>query len=194
MKLVLTTLLAGALAAVLLVPAVGAKPGNGNGNGNGPPAWAGGGKGAEASQKKPGTAVKEATHADNAPRTAETAAQKADKATQRAERRAARRAAHEAKEKPANPARACKLEREQLGAEAFAEAYGTNPNRANAFGKCVSATARDRGADEPAGDEGAEAGEEEPAEQEEATSEDEQEEPGEQASIVAFLTYLWPFS
>lgn len=188
MKLGLTTMLAGALAAVLLVPAVGAKPGNGNG----PPAWAGGGKGAEASQKKPGTAVKEAKHAENAARKAEKAAQKADKATQRAERRAARRAAHEAKEKPANPARACKLEREQLGAEAFAEAYGTNPNKANALGKCVSATARDRGADQPAGAEGAEAGEEETAEQDEAPPEGEQEESGGQPSIVAFLSYLWP--
>ena len=189
MKLGLTALVAAALAAALLVPAVGAKPGNGNGNG--PPAWAGGAKGAESSQKKPGLAVKAEKQAANAARKAEKAAQKSEKAAQRAERRAARQAAHEAMEKPDNPARACKLEREQLGAEGFAEAYGTNANKANAFGKCVSTKARDRG--ETADDEEAEAGEEEAAQQDEAPPADEQVESGEQASIVAFLSYLWPF-
>lgn len=182
MKLGLTTALAGILAAALLVPAVGAKPGNGNGNG--PPAWAGGAHGQESSQK-PGLAVKEARQAENA-------ARKAEKAAQRAERRAARQAAHEDMEKPANPARACKAEREELGDDAFAEAYGTNANKANAFGKCVSEKARDRGSEEPADEEEAAAGDEEVVE-EEAPADDEQGEPEESTSIVAFLSYLWPF-
>ncbi len=40
-----------------------------------------------------------------------------------------------------NPAQRCKAERAQLGDAAFARKYGTNPNLANAFGKCVSAQA-----------------------------------------------------
>ena len=35
-------------------------------------------------------------------------------------------------------AKACKAERASMGAEAFAEKYGTNHNLKNAFGKCVS--------------------------------------------------------
>jgi hypothetical protein len=35
-------------------------------------------------------------------------------------------------------AKACKAERGTLGAEAFKNKYGTNRNKANAFGKCVS--------------------------------------------------------
>jgi hypothetical protein len=37
-----------------------------------------------------------------------------------------------------NPAKACKAERDQIGESAFAEKYGTDRNRRNAFGKCVS--------------------------------------------------------
>ncbi len=37
-----------------------------------------------------------------------------------------------------NAAKACKAERAQMGAQAFAAKYGTNANKANAFGKCVS--------------------------------------------------------
>lgn len=191
MKLGLTTVLAGVLTAALLVPAVGAKPGNGNGNGNGPPAWAGGAKGQEASQKKPGLAVKEARMAEKDARKAEKAAQKAEKAAQRTERHAARQAAHEDMEKPANPAQACKAEREELGDEAFAEAYGTNANKANAFGKCVSEQARDRGSEPPAEEEEAAAGEDEVAEEEAPA--DEQGESDQSTSMVAFLSYLWPF-
>jgi len=40
-----------------------------------------------------------------------------------------------------NAAKACKAEREQSGVGAFKDKYGTNANKANAFGKCVSATA-----------------------------------------------------
>ncbi len=37
-----------------------------------------------------------------------------------------------------NAAKACAGERRSLGTEAFANKYGTNPNKRNAFGKCVS--------------------------------------------------------
>jgi hypothetical protein len=39
-------------------------------------------------------------------------------------------------------ARACAQERDQMGSDAFAEKYGTNRNKRNAFGKCVSKMAR----------------------------------------------------
>lgn len=41
-----------------------------------------------------------------------------------------------------NAAQACKQLRTQMGAEAFKLKYGTNANRSNAYGKCVSAMAR----------------------------------------------------
>jgi hypothetical protein len=37
-----------------------------------------------------------------------------------------------------NAARICKAERDAIGGTAFKNKYGTNPNKANAFGKCVS--------------------------------------------------------
>jgi hypothetical protein len=37
-----------------------------------------------------------------------------------------------------NAAKACKAERASLGAQAFRTKYGTNHNKMNAFGKCVS--------------------------------------------------------
>ena len=40
-------------------------------------------------------------------------------------------------------AKECKAERKAMGKEAFREKYGTNKNRKNAFGKCVSKTARE---------------------------------------------------
>jgi hypothetical protein len=49
-----------------------------------------------------------------------------------AERKAARRSA----------VKDCREERETLGAEAFADKYGTNANKKNAFGKCVSKAAK----------------------------------------------------
>ena len=45
--------------------------------------------------------------------------------------------AEEAKEFK-NAAKECAAERDEIGEEAFAEAYGTNENKKNAFGKCVS--------------------------------------------------------
>ena len=35
-------------------------------------------------------------------------------------------------------AKKCKAERESMGADAFKAKHGTNKNKANAFGKCVS--------------------------------------------------------
>jgi hypothetical protein len=37
-----------------------------------------------------------------------------------------------------NAAKACAGERRSMGTDAFADKYGTNPNKRNAFGKCVS--------------------------------------------------------
>jgi len=132
MKRGLTTVLAGALAVVLLVPAAAATPGNGNGNGNGkgngPPAWAGGGNGGGSGAGKPDWAGKSAG--------------KAEKAARKAERKAAREGAAEDGPKHMNPAWICKFERDQMDADAFVEEYGENENGANAFGKCVSKTVR----------------------------------------------------
>jgi hypothetical protein len=41
-----------------------------------------------------------------------------------------------------NPAQTCRALRASMGEEAFRNTYGTNPNKRNAFGKCVSQTAR----------------------------------------------------
>jgi hypothetical protein len=41
-----------------------------------------------------------------------------------------------------NAAKTCADERKDAGDEAFAEKYGTNKNKSNAFGKCVSKTAK----------------------------------------------------
>jgi hypothetical protein len=43
-----------------------------------------------------------------------------------------------------SPAQACRAERTAMGEAAFREKYGTNRNKANAFGKCVSAKAKSR--------------------------------------------------
>ena len=42
-----------------------------------------------------------------------------------------------------NAAKLCKAEPKAIGNDAFAEKYGTNRNRRNAFGKCVSKKARE---------------------------------------------------
>jgi hypothetical protein len=42
-----------------------------------------------------------------------------------------------------NAARECAAEREDIGREAFEAKHGTNPNGANAFGKCVSKRSRE---------------------------------------------------
>ena len=43
-----------------------------------------------------------------------------------------------------NAAKYCKALRESKGVEAFAELYGTNPNKKNAYGKCVSKAAKSK--------------------------------------------------
>ena len=43
-----------------------------------------------------------------------------------------------------NAAKQCKAEREEIGTDAFAELYGTNPNKRNAYGKCVSGKAHEQ--------------------------------------------------
>jgi hypothetical protein len=52
-----------------------------------------------------------------------------------------------------NAAKECKAERAAIGAQAFAEKYGTNKNGKNAHGKCVSAKAKARNAEMDAKDE-----------------------------------------
>jgi hypothetical protein len=60
---------------------------------------------------------------------------KAKKAEEEAETEA-----EEAREQ--NAAKKCKAERASLGESAFKAKYGTNANKANAFGKCVSKLAK----------------------------------------------------
>ena len=43
-----------------------------------------------------------------------------------------------------NAAKKCKAERASMGEKAFAERYGTNPNKRNAFGKCVAKYSKDK--------------------------------------------------
>jgi curli biogenesis system outer membrane secretion channel CsgG len=43
-----------------------------------------------------------------------------------------------------NAAKYCKAVRDVKGVEAFQTAYGTNKNKKNAFGKCVSQKAREQ--------------------------------------------------
>jgi hypothetical protein len=50
--------------------------------------------------------------------------------------------AEEHEEAVANAAKQCKKERTDMGVDAFKAKYGTNANKANAFGKCVSANAK----------------------------------------------------
>ena len=45
-------------------------------------------------------------------------------------------------------AKLCKAERERIGVQAFKTKYGTNKNKANAFGKCVSGKSKDKSKDE----------------------------------------------
>ncbi len=49
--------------------------------------------------------------------------------------------------------KACKAERNSLGVEAFSEKYGTNHNKRNAFGKCVSGKSKGTKDDQDAKDE-----------------------------------------
>ena len=49
--------------------------------------------------------------------------------------------------------KACKAERNSLGVEAFSEKYGTNHNKRNAFGKCVSGKSKGKKDDKDEKDE-----------------------------------------
>jgi hypothetical protein len=49
--------------------------------------------------------------------------------------------------------KACKTERNSLGAEAFSLKYGTNHNKRNAFGKCVSGKSKGKKDDQDEKDE-----------------------------------------
>jgi hypothetical protein len=44
-----------------------------------------------------------------------------------------------------NAAKQCKKERSDMGVEAFKSKYGTNANKANSFGKCVSSKSKGSG-------------------------------------------------
>jgi ribosomal protein L33 len=56
--------------------------------------------------------------------------------------RRSRDEAAERKHAAANAAKQCRAERTDIGQQAFADKYGTNKNKKNAFGKCVSAKAK----------------------------------------------------
>ena len=51
----------------------------------------------------------------------------------------------EEQEATLNAAKQCKAERTQLGVQAFNDNYGTNANKKNAFGKCVSGKSKAQG-------------------------------------------------
>lgn len=48
-----------------------------------------------------------------------------------------------------NAAKACADERDSIGEDPFAERYGTNHNKRNAFGKCVSGKSEEGGEEKP---------------------------------------------
>ena len=52
-----------------------------------------------------------------------------------------------------NAAKECKAERDELGPQAFADKYGDNKNKKNAYGKCVSMKAQENKAEMDAEDE-----------------------------------------
>jgi hypothetical protein len=140
MKLGLKTLLAAVLAAALVVPAATAKPGNGNGNGQGggKPSWAGGGKPSSAgggTHGKPEWAGEGKGHDKKAEKAHKS---KGDETAESADTEQLTEPLHD------NPAFICRFERDMNGEEAFADKYGTNDNKANAFGKCVSEEAHAR--------------------------------------------------
>jgi hypothetical protein len=103
--------------------------------------------GAEA-QQKPGKGDMRAAVAQCKSERGKTkATREAFKAKYRSMSRCVRqKSAEEAGEREAaqkNAAKECKAERAATGAQAFAEKYGSNPNRRNAFGKCVSRKTRE---------------------------------------------------
>jgi hypothetical protein len=59
----------------------------------------------------------------------------------------------ERKQARTNAAKQCKVERDDLGPQAFADKYGDNKNKKNAYGKCVSMKAQENKVDMDADDE-----------------------------------------
>jgi hypothetical protein len=157
-----TAALVGLAVLVLAAPASAKGPSNGKG---GPPPWAGGGgsKGGPPAWAGSGTGAQKARGAaKNAEKGLKKASNKAAKARDGAEM---------------NPAMTCFALLGELGEEFF-ETYGTNPNNANAFGKCVSEHAREQGEDD---DEAPDDASEEPAECEQSV---EGEEPAEEDPLA----------
>jgi hypothetical protein len=56
----------------------------------------------------------------------------------------AKQQAEERQDQTLNAAKKCKAERASIGETAFANKYGTNKNKRNAFGKCVSKLAKEQ--------------------------------------------------
>ena len=115
---------------------------------------------AAAAEPKPNEADKRAAVAQcKTERGATKATRKAFKARYGSMSRCVREnAAEEAEERKAarmNAAKECKAERDDMGAEAFAEKYGTNGNDKNAHGKCVSSKAKAKKAEMDAKDKAA---------------------------------------
>jgi hypothetical protein len=75
------------------------------------------------------------------------------KSMSRCIRQEAAEEAAEQREAQKNAAKECKAERDAIGAQAFADRYGTNKNGRNALGKCVSAKAKAKQAEMDAEDE-----------------------------------------
>jgi len=57
----------------------------------------------------------------------------------------AQQSADDRQESTLNAAKQCKAERAKVGSSTFATTYGTNKNKRNAFGKCVSKLAKEQG-------------------------------------------------
>jgi len=134
MRIGLKTLTLLLLAALVAVPAAGAKPGNGHGGkpswagsgGHGKPEWAGKGHEAKGKGEK-----SKAAKAENA------GGLKGKLKGLELEELSAEDL------EGLNPAWTCKVERLLMEVESFADEYGTNDNEANALGKCVSEEAHE---------------------------------------------------
>jgi hypothetical protein len=103
---------------------------------------------AATAKPKPDRANKRAAHAQcKSERGSTKATREAFKARYRSMSRCVRQnAAEEASEEETahnNASKECAAERERIGDEAFREEHGTNPNKRNAFGKCVSEKAKE---------------------------------------------------
>jgi hypothetical protein len=139
MKLGLKALVIAMVMALAAIPAASAN----NGHGGGKPSWAGGGGGKPswAGEGKPSWAG--SGHADTTKAPHESKPKKAK--AKHHEAVASDEAGSTDDQQPAdldglNPARYCKALRDQMTEleSDFAAMFGTNPNHANAFGKCVS--------------------------------------------------------